>query len=46
MPPVNDTYRVQRTINAAGPAGTAVTVNDVGPTADRWNLAALEIKVP
>jgi hypothetical protein len=45
-PPVNDTYWVQRTIGPAGPSGTAVTLNDVAPTSDRWNLAAVEIRQP
>ena len=46
MPPVNDTYWVQRTIDAAGPAGATVTLNDSAPKSDRWNLAAVEIRLP
>jgi hypothetical protein len=46
MPPINDTYWVQRTISPSGPSGTVVTLNDLAPTSDRWNLAAVEIRQP
>ncbi|HXJ81733.1 MAG TPA: MBG domain-containing protein [Candidatus Methylomirabilis sp.] len=46
MPPVNDTYWVQRTIDPAGAAGAPVTLNDLAPTSDRWNLAAAEVRLP
>ena len=43
MPPVGDTYWVQRQ-NAPTPlAGTNVTINDTAPTSDRFNLAICEI---
>jgi hypothetical protein len=43
MPPVGDTYWVQRQ-NAPTPlAGTSVTINDTAPTGDRFNLAICEI---
>jgi hypothetical protein len=43
MPPVNDTYWVQRTIAPTSVKGATVTLNDASPTTDRWNLAAVEI---
>ena len=46
MPPVGDTYWVQRTINPTPTIGTVVTCNDLAPTSDRWNLAAVEILTP
>src|SRR5262249_14806085 len=46
MPPVGDTYWVQRLINKTGAAGSSVTLNDTAPTGDRWNLAAVEVLVP
>lgn len=43
LAPTGDTLWVQRQ-NAATPAsGTQVTLNDTAPTADRWNLAAVEV---
>ena len=39
---IGDTYWVQRR-TASTTQGTTVTINDSSPTADRWNLAALEI---
>jgi hypothetical protein len=38
-----DTYWSQYTNNPTGPAGTVVTVNDLAPTTDQWNLAAVEL---
>jgi len=40
---VGDTYWVQRQSAATASAGTSVAINDTAPTADRWNLAAIEI---
>ena len=43
MPPVGDTYWVQR-LNATTPtAGTSVTLNDTAPTGDRYNLSLVEV---
>lgn len=39
---IGDTYWVQRRTTTAA-TGTAVAISDTSPTADRWNLAALEI---
>jgi hypothetical protein len=41
--PVSDTFWSQVTSAAVPGAGTAVTMNDTAPTADRWNLAAVEV---
>ncbi len=41
-----DTFWVQNRSAAATSAGTVLSVNDSAPTADRWNLAAVEIKGP
>jgi len=38
-----NSYWVQRLTSPVGAAGTAVTVNCTAPTADRYNLAAIEI---
>jgi Domain of unknown function (DUF4082)/Fibronectin type III domain len=38
-----DTYWSQYTAQATGPAGSVVTLNDTAPTADQWNMAAVEI---
>ncbi|HEX7963699.1 MAG TPA: Ig-like domain-containing protein [Candidatus Saccharimonadales bacterium] len=43
LPSVGDTYWVQRQTNVTPAAGTTVTTNDIAPTSDRWDLAALEI---
>ena len=43
LAPVDDTYWVQRIVPAIPASGTSVTVNDVAPTADQWNLAVVEI---
>src|SRR6266852_2779179 len=40
---VGDTFWVQRLSGPAGAAGTVVTLNDTAPTADRWNMAAVEL---
>lgn len=40
---INDTYWVQRQSNASSPMGTTVTVNDVAPTTDKYNLALVEV---
>jgi Bacterial Ig domain/Lysyl oxidase len=38
-----DTYWVQRTDAASLAAGQSVTLSDTAPTADQWNLAAVEV---
>jgi hypothetical protein len=43
LAPVDDTYWVQRVVPAIPVSGTSVTLNDVAPTSDRWNLAVVEI---
>ena len=43
LAPVDDTYWVQRVVPAVAVSGTRVTLNDAAPTADRWNLALVEI---
>ena len=40
---LGDTYWVQRTASPIGASGSAVTVNDLAPTSDRWNLTAVEV---
>jgi hypothetical protein len=46
LPPVGDTYWVQRTTNAVPASGTSVTINDTAPTGDRYNLTIVEIRQP
>ena len=46
LAPVDDTYWVQRFVAPIPVSGTSVTLNDVAPTTDRWNLAVVEIKAP
>jgi hypothetical protein len=46
LAPVDDTYWVQRFVNAIPASGTSVTLSDVAPTADQWNLAVVEILAP
>lgn len=38
-----DTFWVQYTNQPTGKAGSVVTVKDLAPTTDRWNLAAVEV---
>jgi hypothetical protein len=38
-----DTYWVQSIAGSISVAGTAATVSDTAPTADRWNLSAVEV---
>jgi fibronectin type 3 domain-containing protein len=38
-----DTFWSQSQTSPTGAAGTTVSINDTAPTADRWNLALLEI---
>ena len=38
-----DTFWSQNTTAPLGPAGAVATLNDTAPTADRWNLAAVEV---
>ncbi|OLD56744.1 MAG: hypothetical protein AUI64_01705, partial [Acidobacteria bacterium 13_1_40CM_2_64_6] len=46
MPPVGDTYWVQRMTNPTAAAGTSVTINDTAPAGDRYNLTICEILSP
>jgi RHS repeat-associated protein len=39
----SDTFWSQRTASPVSPAGTTVKIADTAPTADKWNLAAVEI---
>ena len=43
MPPVGDTYWVQRSAAVTPLVGTTVTMNATAPTADRYNLSLCEI---
>lgn len=43
LAPVGDTYWVQKQNNATASSGTSVTINDIGPTADRYNLSIVEV---
>jgi hypothetical protein len=38
-----DTYWSQYTNDPTGPAGSVITVNDLAPTNDNWDLAAVEL---
>src|SRR6185503_9173312 len=40
---VKQTFWVQTLTNAIADVGTLATINDTAPTADRWNIAAIEI---
>ena len=40
---VGDTYWLQREATPTASAGTSVTLNDTAPTADRFNLTAVEV---
>ena len=42
-PSTGDTYWSQYTNQPTGAAGSSVTVSDVAPTNDQWNLAAMEL---
>ena len=43
LTPEGDSLWVQRQTTTTAAAGTRVTINDVAPTTDRWNLALIEI---
>jgi hypothetical protein len=43
LPSVGDTFWVQNLVGPVAVAGTAVSINDVAPTTDRWNFACVEI---
>jgi len=43
LAPVDDTYWMQRVVPVITLKGTSVTLNDVAPTTDQWNLAVVEI---
>ena len=43
MPPVGDTYWVQRMTSPTPLSGTSVTINDTAPTGDQYNLSICEI---
>ena len=44
LAPVGDTFWVQRTTNPVALSGSSVTINDVAPTSDRYNLFICEIR--
>ena len=46
MPPVCDTYWVQRMNTPTPTAGTSVTLSDTAPTGDRYNLSIVEVLTP
>jgi len=46
LAPVGDTYWVQRQSAPTAAAGTSVTINDVSPTGDRYNLTLVEVMPP
>jgi len=46
LPPVGDTYWVQRQANITPLAGTSVSINDTAPTGDRYNLTSVEVLPP
>jgi hypothetical protein len=41
---VGDTFWVQRITNPMASSGTSVTINDIAPTTDRYNLTICEIR--
>jgi len=43
MPPVGDTYWVQRMVGVTATAGTTVTINATAPTTDRYKLIIVEV---
>ena len=43
LSPSGDTFWTQRQTSPTPAAGTTVTINDTAPTADRWDLAAIEV---
>lgn len=43
LAPAGDTYWIQRQNATTPTSGTPVTINDISPTTDRWNLAIVEI---
>src|SRR3984957_4130735 len=43
LAPVGDTYWVQMETSPTTLSGTAVTINDIAPTGDRYNLSTVEI---
>lgn len=46
LSPNNNTFWVQTDLNTTPLSGTAVTLNDLSPTADAYNLTAVEILAP
>jgi len=40
---MDDTFWVQRSLTRIAEANTTVTINALAPTADRWNLSAVEV---
>ncbi len=43
LSPSGDTFWTQRQTSPTPAAGTTVTINDTAPTADRWDLAIVEV---
>ncbi len=44
LSPSGDTFWTQRQTATTAAAGTTVTINDTAPTADRWDLALVEVR--
>ena len=44
LAPVGDTYWAQSQSAVTATAGATVTINDTAPTADRWDMAAVEVR--
>ena len=43
LPPSDDTFWVQMSVEPVAAAGTIVELSDTEPTTDQWNFAAVEI---
>ena len=44
LSPSGDTFWTQRQNSPTPTAGTTVSISDTAPTADRWNLALIEVR--
>jgi hypothetical protein len=42
-PSAGNTFWAQNTTIQSGAAGSVVTLNDISPTTDHWNMAAVEL---
>jgi hypothetical protein len=43
LSPSGDTFWTQRQTSPTPVAGTSVSINDIAPTADRWDMAIIEV---